>query len=355
MDCDLIISKIRKTLHGWASRNLSYAGRVQLIQSILLGIRNFWMSTFLLPQKVIKEIDCLCRIFLWGGNGFRSKFHLASWDHVCRRKSYGGLGFKEGVLWNKINLTRYVWAISSKQDSLWVKWVNCIYLKGVRIWDYVLHQDASWCWKKLVKVSKLLSEAEINAAVCQGKIRLNNLYLHFISGSPSKSLKNIWCKLSVPKHRFILWQAFHQKLLTKDLLHHYNIPVITLSCPVYETEMESHAHLFFDCLFSRKVLQAVAKWLGSLMWPRQFQEWCCWLEEPSKDDLARVVVASLVASVYFIWKNRNKCWVESCCFSVAHVDVLIRNSVKTRVNNLCRRSKRLTLREKLMINFFSKM
>ncbi|XP_062118559.1 uncharacterized protein LOC133832201 [Humulus lupulus] len=126
MDCDLIISKIRQRLHGWASRNLSYAGHVQLIQSVLLGIRNFWMSIFLLPQKVIKEIDCLCRIFLWGGNGFRSKFHLASWDHVCRPKSYGGLGFKEGVLWNKINLARYVWAISSKQDSLWVKWVNCI-------------------------------------------------------------------------------------------------------------------------------------------------------------------------------------------------------------------------------------
>ncbi|XP_062093504.1 uncharacterized protein LOC133799506 [Humulus lupulus] len=41
MDCDIIISKIRQRLHGWASRNLSYAGRVQLIQSVLLGIRTF--------------------------------------------------------------------------------------------------------------------------------------------------------------------------------------------------------------------------------------------------------------------------------------------------------------------------
>ncbi|XP_062118451.1 uncharacterized protein LOC133832079 [Humulus lupulus] len=131
MDCDLIVSKIRQRLHGWASRNLSYAWRVQLIQSVLLGIRNYLMSIFLLPQKVIKEIDCLCRIFLWGGNGTRSKLHLASWDHVCRPKSYGGLGFKEGVLWNKINLARFILAITSKQDSLWVKWVNGIYLKGV--------------------------------------------------------------------------------------------------------------------------------------------------------------------------------------------------------------------------------
>ncbi|XP_062081099.1 uncharacterized protein LOC133785900 [Humulus lupulus] len=168
-------------------------------------------------------------------------------------------------------------------------------------------------------------------------------------------MKNIWCKFSVPKHRFILWQAYHQKLLTRDLLHHCNIPVISQSCPICETELESHAHLFFDCLFSRKVLQAIANWLRSLMWPRSFQNWRCWLEESSKDDLSRVVAASLAASVYFIWQNRNKCWLESCCFSVAHVDALIRNSVKARVNNLSRRSKNLTLGEKLMIHFFSRL
>ena len=143
MDCDIILTKIRQRLHGWASRNLSYAGRVQLIHSVLLGIRNYWMSIFLLPQRVIKEIDCLYRNFLWGVKGTKSKFHLTSWDQVCRPKSHGGLGFKEGSLWNKINLARYIWAISSKQDLLWVKWVNFIYLKGDQIWDYVLHQDTS--------------------------------------------------------------------------------------------------------------------------------------------------------------------------------------------------------------------
>ncbi|XP_062089600.1 uncharacterized protein LOC133796134 [Humulus lupulus] len=355
MDCDIIISKIRQRLHGWASRNLSYAGRVQLIQSVLLGIRNFWMSIFLLPQKVIKEIDRICRGFLWGGNGVRSNFHLASWDLVCRPKSYGGLGFKESVLWNKINLARYVWAISSKQDSLWVKWVNCIYLKGIRIWDYEIHQDTSWYWKKLIKVSKLLSETELTTAVCKGKLRLNSLYLNLISGSPSKGLKFIWCMLSMPKHRFILWQAYHQKFLTRDLLHHCNITISSHSCPVFEIEMESHAHLFFDCLFSRKVLQAVEKWLGNLIWPWQFQEWRCWLEEPSTVGLARFVAAILAASVYFIWKNRNNCWVNSCCSSVAQVNDLIRNSVQARVINLCCMRKNLNLREKLMLNFFSNM
>ncbi|XP_062103567.1 uncharacterized protein LOC133814648 [Humulus lupulus] len=144
MDCDLILKKIRQRLCVWASRNLSYAGQVQLIQSVLLGIRNYWMSSFLLPQSVLKEIDQLCKIFLWGGKGNRSKFHLTSRELVCCPKSHGGLGFKEGPIWNRLLLSKFIWAISSKQDLLWVKWVNCIYLKGSQIWDYKLHSDASW-------------------------------------------------------------------------------------------------------------------------------------------------------------------------------------------------------------------
>ncbi|XP_062086229.1 uncharacterized protein LOC133792343 [Humulus lupulus] len=137
IECDLILKNIILRLHVWASTHLSYAGRVQLVHSVLLGIRNYWMSIFLLPEGVIRGIDHLCRNFLWGEKGSRSKFYLSSWEQVCRPKSYGGLGFKEGPIWNKILLAKYIWAVSSKQDLLWVKWVNCIYLKGSQIWDYV--------------------------------------------------------------------------------------------------------------------------------------------------------------------------------------------------------------------------
>ncbi|XP_062075255.1 uncharacterized protein LOC133779293 [Humulus lupulus] len=40
-DCDIIIQKFRMRLHTWASRHLSFAGRIQLIHSILFGLRNY--------------------------------------------------------------------------------------------------------------------------------------------------------------------------------------------------------------------------------------------------------------------------------------------------------------------------
>ncbi|XP_062100295.1 uncharacterized protein LOC133806189 [Humulus lupulus] len=132
-DCALIIKKIHLRLHSWSNRHLSYANRAQLIHLVLMGIRSFWMSIFLLPKSVICEIDQLCRKFLWGSNDInsnRSKLHLTAWDQICLPKSLGGIGFKEGSKWNKVLLAKYIWALSSKQDILWVKWVDALYLKG---------------------------------------------------------------------------------------------------------------------------------------------------------------------------------------------------------------------------------
>ncbi|XP_062080724.1 uncharacterized protein LOC133785512 [Humulus lupulus] len=69
VDCDVILKKIKLRLHTWASRHLSYAGRTQLITSVLLGLRNYWMNILMLPQSVVKEVDKLCMWFLWGNNG----------------------------------------------------------------------------------------------------------------------------------------------------------------------------------------------------------------------------------------------------------------------------------------------
>uniref|UniRef100_A0A803PM67 Reverse transcriptase domain-containing protein n=1 Tax=Cannabis sativa TaxID=3483 RepID=A0A803PM67_CANSA len=117
-DCDVILKNIKARLLTWTAQNLSFARRTQLIQSVLLGLRNYWMSIFIIPQSIIKEVEKLCRGFLWGFKGDRSKIHLASWDTVCLAKAYGGLGFKNGSNWNKAILGKFIWALMEKHDIL---------------------------------------------------------------------------------------------------------------------------------------------------------------------------------------------------------------------------------------------
>ena len=66
-DCDPLVDKIIARIKSWTSKFLSYVGRLQLIQSILFSLQNFWCKNFLLPKGVLNKITKLCARFLWKG------------------------------------------------------------------------------------------------------------------------------------------------------------------------------------------------------------------------------------------------------------------------------------------------
>lgn len=59
-----LIEKLQGKINIWTSRFFSYAGRPQLIKSVLMSIVNFWTAVFRLPGKCLKEIEKLCSSFL---------------------------------------------------------------------------------------------------------------------------------------------------------------------------------------------------------------------------------------------------------------------------------------------------
>ncbi|XP_062094273.1 uncharacterized protein LOC133800332 [Humulus lupulus] len=248
-DCREIIEKIQRNLHSWTSINLSFAGRAQLIHSVLLGIRNLWMNIFILPQKVVAVIDKSCRDFLWGLKGNRSKPHLTSWEQVCLPKKYGGAGFFEGRKWNIALMAKYIWAISSKKDCLWVKWINSIYLKGQSFWYVPLISDTSWYFRKLLKLRNVIDSAAVSSSGLRGKFKVKTFYLSLITASEDQYASAIWHRLFVPKHRFISWQAINEHLLTRDKLGKF-LDLASYLCPVCDSVTESHQHLFFYCTFT---------------------------------------------------------------------------------------------------------
>ncbi|KAL0386411.1 UNVERIFIED_CONTAM: Retrovirus-related Pol polyprotein from transposon TNT 1-94 [Sesamum latifolium] len=67
-DCQPILQKIDGRIKGWDGVLLSFAGRVQLIKSVLSALQIYWAMAFILPKHVIKEIEKRLRTFLWKGN-----------------------------------------------------------------------------------------------------------------------------------------------------------------------------------------------------------------------------------------------------------------------------------------------
>ncbi|KAL0381932.1 UNVERIFIED_CONTAM: putative mitochondrial protein [Sesamum latifolium] len=67
-DCQPILRKIDDRIKGWEGIMLSFAGRVQLIKSVLTALQIYWAMAFILPKHVIKEIEKRLRNFLWKGS-----------------------------------------------------------------------------------------------------------------------------------------------------------------------------------------------------------------------------------------------------------------------------------------------
>ncbi|XP_062089172.1 uncharacterized protein LOC133795731 [Humulus lupulus] len=331
-DCGIIIKKINQRLHSWASRHLSFAGRMQLIHSVLFGLRNYWMSIFVLPHSVTKEVEKMCRGFLWGVNGNRSKIHIASWDKVCLPKSYGGLGFKNGIKWNQANLAKFIWAITEKSDLLWVKWINSIYLKDVSFWSYELKPDTSWYWRKLCHLSLRFTCSEIAAAGCSGKFKSSALYNSSLNQTQvCYYFKAIWNSYNLPKHRFLLWQVVNSQLLTRDNLIKFHLNLVSLDCPVCGISLESHEHLFFSCSLSGKVVDQIFNWLGLIAWPKDFSSWINWLNLKVAGLIHYINIVVLAAVIYYLWINRNRCIFEGYSHSVSLIVNDIRDTVKYRL------------------------
>ena len=89
-----LVERIRSKNNSWTCRFLSYAGRLQLIKSVLMSIVNFWAAVFRLPSKCMKEVEQLCVSFLWSGPAIKSTGAKVAWRDICKLKSEGRLGIR---------------------------------------------------------------------------------------------------------------------------------------------------------------------------------------------------------------------------------------------------------------------
>lgn len=78
-----LLDKNRCRFIGWTVKKLSYAGRLQLIASVITGTVIFWITTFVLPKCCIQKLESLCLRFLWAG-AYKAK---VKWSTVCLPKS----------------------------------------------------------------------------------------------------------------------------------------------------------------------------------------------------------------------------------------------------------------------------
>ncbi|XP_073313562.1 uncharacterized protein [Primulina huaijiensis] len=219
-----LVDTISTKISSWPRHSLSYAGKLELIRSVVQGIECFWLSILPLPSCIIDAIYSLCRKFVWP-----TKHPPIAWHTLCKPIEAGGLGLKNLKAWNKALLAKTLWNIHNKKDSLWIKWINHEYSHVPNVWSWVWKKDQSPLIKNIIIIRDNLISAHGSAqasiqmldswfGVSKG---LNRAYDFFVAQQhrwPWKPLISKRCIL--PKHKFILWLLAHRKLLTRNRLEY---------------------------------------------------------------------------------------------------------------------------------------
>ena len=129
-DCKELVEKVQNRIGDWKNKFLSFAGRLQLVQSVLSSMHVYWSSVFILPSGIIMDLEQLMRGFLWcQGEKRRGKAKI-SWEAICLPKNEGGLGIRRLQDFNVALITSHIWIILTLKESIWVKWIHTHKLRG---------------------------------------------------------------------------------------------------------------------------------------------------------------------------------------------------------------------------------
>ncbi|GKA41366.1 RNA-directed DNA polymerase, eukaryota, reverse transcriptase zinc-binding domain protein [Tanacetum coccineum] len=345
------------------NRLLSYAGRLQLVASVLASMQVYWASVFILPKTVVKDIDRLLKGFLWcQGNLTKGKAKVA-WKLVCRPKNEGGLGIKHLGEWNEVLMAKHLWNLACNKESLWVKWINVIRLKGRSIWEVDCNPNTSCGWKQILSLRnkmrthvryeigngestyfwhdnwweggilsnsippETLPEANCNAKVSEmitnGEWNWPNTWnanYPWLDNIPVPNLMNhediaVWRNMEGNKVVFSVskmckdWMnnAILKRLNTQDRLTKW-YPGKIMTCPLCEECPDSHEHLFFKCAYSATIWSDLKEKIKMGDISNEWDDVMDKIIRMACNNSIRSIVRRLVfaASIYFIWNERNK-------------------------------------------------
>ncbi|VFQ76078.1 unnamed protein product [Cuscuta campestris] len=325
-ECEALTEKLTTKLTVWTSKNLSYAGKVKLINSVLYGIIGFWSRLFIIPSMVMKKIQSLCRNFLWGSSQNQRRTPLVAWDDLCLPQQYGGLGLKNLVYYNKASVMKMVWDIALEKEILWIKWIHNRYLKNSDIWECKIKTDDCFYWKKILQTRDCFVEMGRSSSYT------TEAGYQWLLGQRLKPgwTGLVWNRLSLPKHKFILWLTYKDKLLTKDRLRRF-YPIDT-QCLLCSNGEEDRHHLFCNCPYTRELYKKIYNWSHQLFEGQTFEEICDQIQKitPTKRRMKQTAV--FAACVYYLWKVRNLVFHENSLTPTEEAFNWIRYHVSTFMN-----------------------
>ncbi|XP_021844939.1 uncharacterized protein [Spinacia oleracea] len=110
--------KISQKLCSWQLSKLSQAGKLILINGILVAMASHVLSIYMMPKYVLKRINSLLLRFFWSSSMSSRPIYWRKADVIQQHKADGGLGVRNIENLNKALLFKQAWRMHSNPSSL---------------------------------------------------------------------------------------------------------------------------------------------------------------------------------------------------------------------------------------------
>ncbi|GKC81533.1 hypothetical protein Tco_1137250 [Tanacetum coccineum] len=326
-DCKILVERVTNRIGDWKNTSLSFAGRLQL-----------WASVLVIPKSIIHDIQHQIRGFLWCNGELKRGKPKVAWDILCLPKCKGGLGIRSLESFNIALMTTHIWIIVTNKESLWIR-------ESVKpfFWTKLGNGKSTsllydrWC--DHCPITQYLSPRDVsnegyNLHSCVADLVSNGGWLDmpqwrdtygkfsnfFVKcawealrprGTEVNWHRIMWFNHCIPRHVFHLWLIMHNRLKTQDQLRQWDVGLNTnlnmLNYVFSDSQPDSHAYLFFECLFPSSIWMAIRHLAGIEMVASNFQDIVSYLlpsfhRRTTKSITGRLLVA---AAAYFIWVEPN--------------------------------------------------
>ncbi|KAL2896364.1 Exodeoxyribonuclease 7 small subunit [Bienertia sinuspersici] len=140
------------------------------------------------------------------------------------------------------------------------------------------------------------------------KYKVSKVYSRLKNQSlPQPWAENIWSRYNIPKYRLCTWLAIQNRLPTADRLAKMGSTIDNI-CPLCTNEEENNNHIFFECSYSKGILEELKQWLGIIVKSNQLQKILRWIRRKGRSMRIQKAAWNLAitAAVFLVWQIRNE-------------------------------------------------
>ncbi|KAH6815712.1 hypothetical protein C2S51_020532 [Perilla frutescens var. frutescens] len=113
-----LADKILAKFDRWTGFNLSMAGRLCLLKSVIMSSAIYSMMIYHWPASLVQKLDSAARNFLWKGDVNARSYTVVNWARTCALPEEGDLGLASFTTINRSLLMKAAWKVVTENSSV---------------------------------------------------------------------------------------------------------------------------------------------------------------------------------------------------------------------------------------------